>query len=163
MHVSGVSCSCAKRRTNTDDCAFCCAATSARRVPAVYLSLAVPFSELKLTAGDRLDPCSDLPDVGAFFCISPFPPDGVPLLLWRAENETLRLRTCPFFNRDTGLNPNTAVAWDLLHTNQLGVVLVYCRHLVWEFLRSGVWGVAASNRTENKWHWGPGSYLIREG
>ena len=44
------------------------------------------FSELKLKAGDRLEPCSDLPDVGAFFHVSSFPPEGVPLLLWRPEN-----------------------------------------------------------------------------
>ena len=113
------------------------------------LSLAAPFPELKLKTGDRLEPCSDLPDVGAFFRISSFPPEGVPLLLWRAENETLCLRRCPLFNRDIGLNPNTAVALDLLHINHLGVMLLYCRCVAWEFLRSGVWGVAASNRTEN--------------
>ena len=56
---------------------------------------------------------------------------------------------CPLFNRDIGLNPNTAVAVDFLHTNHLGVMLVYCCHVVWEFLRSGIWRVAASNRTEN--------------
>ena len=55
-------------------------------------SLVAPFPELKLKAGDRLEPCSDLPDVGALFCISSFPPAGVPLLLWRAENETRCLR-----------------------------------------------------------------------
>ena len=104
------------------------------------LSLVAPFPELKLKAGDRLELCSGLPDVGAFFSISSFPPEGVPLLLWRAENETLCLRKCPLFNRDIGLNPNAAVALDLLHTNHLGVMLVYCRHVVWEFLRSGTWG-----------------------
>ena len=72
----------------------------------------------------------------------------MPLLLWRAENETLYLRRCPF-DRDIGLNPNTAVALDSLQTNHLGVMLHYCRHVAWEFLRSGVWGVAASSRTEN--------------
>ena len=100
-------------------------------------SLVAPFPELWLKAGDRLELCSDLPNVGAFFCISSFRPEGVPLLLWRAESETLCLRRCPLFNRDICLNPNTAVALDLLHTNHLGVMLVYCRHVVWEFLRSG--------------------------
>ena len=95
------------------------------------LSLVAPFPELKLKDGDRLEPCSDLPDVGAFFRISSFPPEGVPLLLWRAENETL-----------------CAVALDSLHTDHLGVMLA-CRHVAWEFLRSGVWRVAASNRTKN--------------
>ena len=33
--------------------------------------------------------------------------------------------------------------------NLLGVMLVYCRHVAWVFLRSGVWRVAASNRTGN--------------
>ena len=113
------------------------------------LSLVATFSELKLKAGDRLEPCSDFPDVGAFFCILSFPLEGVPLLLWRAETETLCLRRCPLFNRDIGLNPNTAVALDLLHTNHLGVMLVNCRHVVWEFLRSGILGLAASNKTEN--------------
>ena len=109
----------------------------------------VPFAELELKAGDRLEPCSDLSDAGAFFFLSSFPPESVPLLLWRAENETLYLRRRPLFDRDIGLNPNTAVALDLLHTNHLGVMLVYCRLVVWEFLRSGIWRVAASNRKEN--------------
>ena len=39
------------------------------------------------------------------------------------------------------------MALDLLHRYHLGVMLVYCRHVVWEFLRSGVWGVAASIKT----------------
>ena len=91
------------------------------------LSLVAPFPELKLDAGDRLEPCSDLPDASAFFRISSFPPEGVPLLLWRVENETLCLRRCPLFNRDIGLNPDTAVALDLLRTHHLGVMLVYCR------------------------------------
>ena len=68
------------------------------------LSLAALVSELKLKAGDRLAPCSGLPDVGAFFRISSFPPEGVPLLRWRAENETLCLRRCPLFKRAIGLN-----------------------------------------------------------
>ena len=71
----------------------------------------------------------------------------MPLLLWRAENETLYLRRCPLFDRDIVLNPNTAVALDSLQTNHLGVMLHYCRHVAWEFLRSGVWGVAASSRS----------------
>ena len=91
------------------------------------LSLVAPFPELKLKAGDRLELCSNLPDVSAFFRISSFPPEGVPLLLCRVENETLCLRRCPLFNRDIGLNPNTAVALDLLHRNHLCVMLVYCR------------------------------------
>ena len=36
------------------------------------LSLAAPFHELELRAGDRLEPCSDLPDVGASFSIPSF-------------------------------------------------------------------------------------------
>ena len=76
------------------------------------------------------------------------PPEGVPLLLWRAENEKLCLRKCPLFNRDIGLNPNTAVALDLLHTNHLGAMRVYCRHVAGESLRS-IWRVPVSNSTEN--------------
>ena len=108
-----------------------------RQKGALGLSLVAPLPELKLKDGDRLEPCSDLLDVGAFFRISSFPPQSVPLLLWRAENETLCLRRCPLFNRDIGLNPNTAVALDSLHTDHLGVMLACCRHVAWEFLRSG--------------------------
>ena len=45
------------------------------------LSLAAPFAELKLKAVGRLELCSDFPDVCAFFRISSFPLEGVPLLL----------------------------------------------------------------------------------
>ena len=107
-----------------------------RQKDARGLSLAAPFPELKLIAGDRFGTCLDLPDVGAFFRISSFPPDGVAV---DSLNGTLCLHRCPLFNRDIGLTPNTAVALDLRHTYHLGVTLVYCRHDVWECLRSGVW------------------------
>ena len=44
-----------------------------RQKGARNLSLVAPFPELKFKAGDRLEPCSDLPDLGAFFSILVFP------------------------------------------------------------------------------------------
>ena len=88
-----------------------------------------------------VSPCQTLvPTFQVMRLAAPQLTEGVPLILWRAENEMLCL---------IGLYPNTAAALDLLHINHLGVMLLYCRHVVWEFLRSGVWVVAASNRTEN--------------
>ena len=113
-----------------------------RQKGASGLSLAAPFPELKLKAGERVELGPDFPDFGAFLRTSSFPPEGVSLLFWKAENETLCLCRCPLSNRDIGLNPNTAVALGLLHTNHLGVMLLYCRHVAWEFFCSGVRGVA---------------------
>ena len=114
-------------------------------------SLAASFPELKLKAGDRLEPCSDHLDVGGSSAFHPS-----LLQACRCFSGGPRTRRCICagahlipFDRDIGLNPNTAVALDSLQTNHLGVMLHYCRHVAWEFLRSGVCGVAASNRTEN--------------
>ena len=109
------------------------AAYDRRQKGASGLSLAAPFPELKLKAGERVELCSDFPDIGALLRTSSFLPEGVPLLFWEAENETLCLCRCPLFNRHIVLNPNTAVARGLLHTNHLGVMLLYCRHVAWEF------------------------------
>ena len=54
-----------------------------------------------------------IPDVGALFSVSAVPSESVPLLFWRADNDTICLRKCLLFNRDMGLTPNTAVSKDL--------------------------------------------------
>ena len=116
-----------------------------RQKGARRLSLAVAFPQLKLKAGDF---------ARTFLMSAPSSAFHLSLLkACRCLSDGPRTRRCVCagarcLNRDIGLFPNTAVALDLLRTNHLGVMLVYCRHVVWEFLRSGVWGVAPSKRTE---------------
>ena len=110
-----------------DDCVFCCATISATKKLRI-VAWRRRSSQLKLKAGDRLELCSDLPDVGAFFRISSRGP--------RSRRCVCAGACC--LTATSGLDTNTSVALDLLHANHLGVMLLYCRHVAREFLRSGV-------------------------
>jgi len=100
--------------------------------------LASEIPELDLEIGDRLEPFIGLIDVGAGFDeLAEFPKE---VLFWRPRNESLCARRCPLFSRSLGVTPTSSLALDTLHTLNLGVMQLYCRHVLWRLLNASTWG-----------------------
>ena len=129
-------CSCARHVQYETMGTICCDWAGARGSRG--LSLVTPFSELKLKAGDRLEYFWDLPDVGAIFCTSSSPLEGVLAHYWQVEINTICMRKCPFSTATSVYAQHCSGLGRALY-NHWGVLLVYCRRVVWEFLRSGIW------------------------
>jgi hypothetical protein len=108
------------------------------------LALVAPVPALGLHADDRLEPSPNLPDVGAL-ADADVPIDVV---FWRTAEETLTRHRNPLFCTDLGLSPKHSLTIDELHANNLGVMNVYCKIVVWFVLLSGTYG-HLGNRDEN--------------
>ena len=85
--------------------------------------------ELGLSAGDRLEACPRLPDVGTFDMIDQFP---VHVLFWKVSAHNICVRTCPLSDPEIGITPEDSIALDLLHTFNLGPAHAYAKHVFWE-------------------------------
>lgn len=101
------------------------------------LALKAPVPELGLRAGDRVEPCAELPDVAAFKEIQDFPRT---IVFWRRSAETLCRRRNPIFTADLDTLPHRSLSVDALHALNLGVMNSFCREVVWAMLEKGVWG-----------------------
>ena len=93
--------------------------------------------QLGLQAGDRLEPSRHLPDVALFDSCSSFP---MPVVFWRTSAETLTRHRNPLFAEHLGITPERCLTVDALHCLYLGVMLVFCRHVIWLMITSYVWG-----------------------
>ena len=92
---------------------------------------------LHLWKGDRLEPCANLPDVGAFEELATFP---VEIVWWRPAAETSARHRNPLLSASIGVSLRTIVV-DLLHTMHLGVLHRYVRSALWHMIDAGVWRV----------------------
>jgi len=110
-----------------------------RKDGAMGLALKSNFEELGLLENDRLEPSGRNPDVGAVFDATSFPFDVV---FWRKSDNTLCTHRCPLWDASVGMLPTLIIALDMLHTFYLGVLLAFCKHLVWEVLRKPIWARA---------------------
>ena len=96
---------------------------------------------LGLCAGDRLEPSVLLPNVAKFESLNAFP---VLVSFWRCSNETMARHRNPLFCTALGLSPHSCLTVDFLHSLFLGVMHVYCRHVLWFLIEKGVWGRMAT-------------------
>ena len=112
-------------------------------------ALAQGIPDLRLRENDRLEPSQSLPDVAAFddLC-SEQPHRRVRVCFWRRSQETLCLHRFPLWDEDLGITPGRVLCLDLLHTLYLGVMLNFCRLLLWKLLLSGRWGMTAGTGHE---------------
>ena len=83
----------------------------------------------QLRAGDRLELCDSLFDIGKFEDIS------IPgrVLFWRPSNTTLATRRCPVFVPAAGVTIECCVV-DPMHTLHLGVYKDVCQSVLWALL-----------------------------
>ena len=87
-----------------------------------------PAPTLGLLAGDRLEPCFALPNVGALETLA------VPttVTLWRCSEETIARHRNPLFGGIANICPTRKLTIDVLHCLHLGVVKVWCAHAIWQ-------------------------------
>jgi hypothetical protein len=92
---------------------------------------------LRLEAGDRLEPCPGLPDVGAFAELE-LP---ATVLFWRTNQETFARHRNPIFAMETGISVQT-LRVDPLHALYLGVFQVHCAAVLHALIEADVWETA---------------------
>jgi len=100
------------------------------------LSLTRPVDELGLKEGDRLCAGLGLEDVADVMLLTVFP---VSLVFWRPAYETLARNRNPIFDRELGVTVCRSLTIDLLHCLYLGIMLAFCKTLVWDLITSGFW------------------------
>lgn len=120
------------------------------------------YSPLGLCAGDRLEPCAELPDVGLFESLTGFP---VTITFWRRSSETRVRHRCPLFAPEIGVSVER-LQIDLMHTLYLGAAQNWCAEALWTVLESGALDTGGAGRTDKEllelrverlradlWHW----------
>eukprot|EP00959_Pyramimonas_sp_CCMP1952_P154266 3227608-Pyramimonas_sp.AAC.1 len=99
--------------------------------------------ELRLIAGDRLDPSPDLLDIAAFEELDLSTPKVVHF--WRKaedphhRNLTSVLRRNPLFCPQVGVTPERSLHIDILHTLYLGVFQRYVCAVIWAAMNCNVY------------------------
>ena len=91
----------------------------------------------QLRRNDRLEPSRAFPDVGKLDCVDSFP---LEIVFWRPSQETLTRHRNPLFDREIGITPKQSLVADLLHTFFLGILLVWCRTVIWALIEHGAYG-----------------------
>ena len=104
------------------------------------LALTCDIPTLGLLANDRLEPCPTLQDAHAL-ADAPVP---VAVVFWRVSNETLTRHRNPLFCDEIGLSPKRSLTVDMLHANNLGVMNIWCRVVLWFLLLSGIYGAVGT-------------------
>ena len=102
------------------------------------------FPSVDLRKGDRLEPCAELPDVGAFELIDVFP---VRALFWRRADETRTRHRLPLFDPRLGITLHTIMI-DQLHAMNLGVLQNFCAYALWRLAESNVYDLDRSTKPE---------------
>ena len=98
-----------------------------------------------LRVQDRLTEEAGLGDIDAVDHLTSYP---FNLIFWRRINETMSRNRNPLFCRpDIGLDPVTLLVIDQLHSMNLGILLVWCKYVLWQQLEAGLW-VAQASLTE---------------
>ena len=96
--------------------------------------------ELGLRANDRVEPSQELPDVGELEQVADALAGTTTITFWRPSAETSARHRNPIFAEDLGTQPARVLVVDSLHALYLGVMLVFCRSLVWKMIEDGFWG-----------------------
>jgi hypothetical protein len=63
-----------------------------------------------------------------------------PVVFWRSSREVVARHRNPLFTKELGMSINRSLTVDVLHAVYLGVLNVFCKHTLWVFLASNVWG-----------------------
>lgn len=100
----------------------------------------VDVAGVSLCAGDRLEPSLTLTDIGNVEYLNEFPQ---AITFWRPSSETLTRHRNPIFDSHLGITPRKSLVIDLLHAVFLGILLVWCRLVIWKLLECGVYGILA--------------------
>jgi hypothetical protein len=98
-------------------------------------SLMADLPALRLAKGDRLEPDSTCPDVGAIDFRTDFP---ISLVFWRPERTGLCKHRNPLFHASTHVTPDCAVV-DEMHTMHLGVFAAFISACLWAIILADVW------------------------
>ena len=80
-----------------------------------------------LLAGDRLEPSANLRDVADLSTLCQLPGESVELTFWRRSDESLCMHRSPLWDASLGITCPQVVAFDVLHTFNLGVMQVYVK------------------------------------
>jgi hypothetical protein len=104
-------------------------------------TLGADLLEFGLAVHDRIEPSSDLPDVGLFESTAP----PFIAVFWRRGEESLCRHRNPLFSESYGVSAESSLTVDTLHAFYLGVMNTWCRVAVWILLLSGVYGVRATS------------------
>ena len=98
------------------------------------LAQAIPGTPL--LAGDRLEPSSTMPDIGAFEDTS----TGLEVTFWRPNAESIAHHRNPIFDEVLGITQDRLVV-DILHSFHLGPLQSFCTHAMWELFLCDAWAV----------------------
>ena len=101
------------------------------------LCLTRGIDELGLLVGDRLEPSQRLQDVGDILVTELEVP--ITLIFWRTSSEYITRHRNPLFQRDLGITPHSSLTIDVLHCIYLGVLLTWCRYVVWALIAARSW------------------------
>ena len=99
--------------------------------------LVAAFPELGLQIGDRLTEHNGLGDVANFEKLVTFP---ARVVFWRPSLDSHTKHRNPILDERIGITTTTALAIDVLHCVHLGVMLTFCRYVIWFLLVAGAWG-----------------------
>ena len=104
------------------------------------LALDLPEVGPGLRAGDRLEPCSEVPDVGEGF------DRGNPgsALFWRIPERPAVHHRLPIFDAALGTGPDSLVV-DGLHAGSHGAYKQCCTEFTWECFEANCWGAHDSS------------------
>ena len=105
-------------------------------------SLKTDIRQLGLLAGDRLEPSTGCPDIGAFEHL----PVPATVLFWRPSEESMSKHQNPLFNTITGIALEILTV-DTLHCLYLGVLQVHCSRVLWALIEADAWNVRESGDT----------------
>lgn len=110
-------------------------------------ALTADVPECNLLAGDRLEPCAALFDVGCLEYMAAFP---ATLVFWRVKEQSLCQFRCPLWDPELHITPTTVVCIDLMHTLHLGVMLEFGKEAVWALLGSSIWNTGVDLTAEEQ-------------
>lgn len=99
--------------------------------------LTADLPDLGLKAGDRITEEGGLGDVANLEHQSSFP---CRLVLWRPSLEGMTRHRNPLFCYEIFLTPSRVITVDALHCVHLGVMLAFCKEVLWAMLEHGIWG-----------------------
>ena len=92
---------------------------------------------LGCVVGDRLEPSRTLPNIHVFEDVRAYPFDVV---FWRTSVEAITRHRNPIFAEKLGVSFERSMSVDVLHCIYLGVMILWCKHVMWLCLLNGVRG-----------------------
>jgi hypothetical protein len=109
-------------------------------------ALTIDFPALGLPAGDRLEPCRALMDVGKFEDVDQFP---FTCTFWRPSAETRVRHRNPLMDGSIGVS-HDATCPDKLHCLYLGPMFEWNHQVIWVMIEADVYSVANGRDKEER-------------